>query len=693
MLAEIDRTLGGATQDRSRALAATPATPTYPGFARRVSLPVTGGTIVPVPANTDVSLVATALNGTWAGSKVVNGPVGRQDEVVIKMRPIQSAGPAAEALALPVTNLVRSIAAGRVARFTFTAAQSQYAHFTVAGVLGASVSGTARLLGGATVLTSVPLSGTQAGTILTALPSSGGYILEITVEQAAGVTITGELLGGTVNESIGFPADVTRSIAQYATYRAAFDLAARTTVHLVAKPDLPNPKGELRLLGPDGSVLWSRSNVGVAGEAVDLALAAGHYVFTYGRTDAAPSTLRITSEVIDWLPLADGLPVDDTFSVVDLVADRNGRPVVGVMRHPIVGQTRSSSLQLRRFNGTAWEDVGSPITTSPIDCGNHTTSFAFDSTNAPVIVFASRATGEIYSAKARRLVGGIWQAIGPDDGLLPQSAEACDDARSPRLVLDAADRPTVAYRSASAVWIQRFDGTAWTKLATTAQDTFPVVYSAHDIALDPTGALWFALRGNANNTETTVVRRFDATSGAWQTVGPNGGLLPEQNTVGFDKLRLGFDTAGRPVIGGTIGVLSASRMSSGTGAGVYRFDGANWSTTGGYQLPDSYVNNTLVPGFAVLGNDVLMTWVNQYSPTRSAAVVQRNTPAGWSAFGIGADGSLAAYTAHALTPGRNLSDGHLLVVGSDVYMAAVVPVLPSTSNNNTFNIVLLRKTP
>jgi len=54
-----------------------------------------------------------------------------------------------------------------------------------------------------------------------------------------------------------------------------------------------------------------------------------------------------------------------------------------------------------------------------------------------------------------------------------------------------------------------------------------------------------------------------------------------------------------------------------------------------------------------------------------------------------------SYTAHAVTPARNLTDGRLLVVGGDVYMAAIVPALSNVVGglNNTFSIVLLKKTP
>ncbi|CAN5259654.1 hypothetical protein BH10PSE17_BH10PSE17_12470 [soil metagenome] len=694
MLAEIDRTLSGTTAAlRLRPAAATPTNAIIAGYARRVVVPVNGGTVIPVPANNNVKLTATALNGTWSGTKVVNGPFNQTDVVTVPMRPVQAVGPTAEVITLPVTNLARSITAAQPGRFSFTAAELQYAHFQISGAAGTTVNGTVRVLQGSTVLGTSAFSNTTANNLVVGLSTAGSYILEISVDQTAGVLITGELLGGVTNEAVGFPADVTRSVPQYATYRAGFDLSAAATVHFAAVTNTGVPKGELRLTGPDGSVLFTRSNVDGTAQLFELALPAGHYAFTYGRTDVAATTIRFTSEVTDWLPLGDPLPVDDIYSVVELVADRNGRPVVGVIRHPVANQTYTSTLQLRRLNGAAWEDVGPTITTSPLSCGNHTSSFAFDSTNTPTIAYTSRSATDVYTASVRRLVGGVWTAVGPNDGVLPASQEGCDDSRGARLVIDAADRPIGAYHGDSKILIERFDGTAWNKLAVTAQDSFPVIFSAHDIALDPAGTLWFALRGDNSLGDVTVVRRFDVPSGTWVIVGPNGGVLPEANTNGFAQLRLKFDASGRPVVGGTIGVLDATRTSSSTGTAVYRFDGTSWSTTGGYQLPGSYVNNTQIPGFAMLGNDALMTWTNQYGSNNAAGVVQRNTASGWSGFGAGVDGKLAAYTAHAATPSRAFYDGHLLVVGSDVYLAVEVPSKPDNVAGALPTVQLLKKTP
>lgn len=683
---------------RSRATS-TPTQSFVAGYSRSTIVPITGGVAVPVPADNDVYVTGFALNGTWAGQVVVHGAVGAHDKVSIPMRPIALALPTVEALTLPALNLARATAAGQAsARFSFTVGELQDVALKVGAAPGSSLRGTARVLLGTTVLASASFDGATTAALSLRAPATGTYILEVTPEQPGAFAITGFLLGGVQSETLAFPASAARSLDAYGGWRAGFDLSAATSVHLAFKLDYTDaaPLGELQLAAPDGSILWRRSNVGILnGETADLALPAGHYTFSYSRTDDRATTFQFSSEAVDWAPVADPLPVADSNAVTDLVTDRQGRPVVGVMTHPVINQIASSSIQLRRFTGTGWEDVGGPIAASPFTCGYHTTSIAFDSANTPTVAYATHGAGDVYTTSVRHLVAGAWLPVGANDGVLPGSADACDDTRSPRVVIDPADHPVVAYKGNAAIVVRRFDGTDWNKLAAGAQDAFAVNYSGHDLAIDATGTVWFALRGG-DSSDNTVVRRFDVPSGQWQTVGPNHGVLPETNTNGFSLMRLGFDAAGRPVVGGAISVFSQDRASTSGGTAVYRFDGTTWTTSGGYQLPGSSLNNTLMPGFAMLGNDALMSWTNSYPANVVAGLVQRNTSSGWSGYGMGVDGQLAAYVGHGATPDRTVRDSRLLVVGSDVYLAVDVPLLSSSVNfdpfNPTFGIVLLKKT-
>ncbi len=675
MLAEMERTLGGnASVGRTRALADTdPAV--IAGYSRQATVPIAGGTIILVPANRNVVLSATALNGTWTGSVVVNGPIGRDEDVLIRMRPLAVSGPVAEAITFPV-DITRSIQPASAAQFSFTGSATQTARFTI-GAPGSQVlvSGTARILQGSTVIASRPFSTASSAMLVLAPPAPGNYILEVQTQQFAGVRIQGALIGGAQDETLALPSDVTRLLPAYTLYRASFDVASPAGAHFAAQAG----SMDLRLLAPDGSVIWSKGRAtGI--NLIDVSLpVAGRYTFTAYDSTGNENSLRLTAELSDWGPVSEGVIANSLSSpVLDLVADRNGKPVLGHVTNPLVGSRRTQVLQLRRFTGSTWEDLGGPIT-SELSCEPHSASIAFDSHNTPTIVYQSRTVADDYRVTASRLVNGVWTAIGPNAGVLPHASISgagglCVDRNQPRVTLDTADQPVVAYRDNSGnLWVQRFNGVAWGRLAAAATESFPASYNVADLGVDPSGTLWLAYpAANGGTTPPLRAARFDVASGTWQAAGPNGGVLPESNTNGWGSARLLFDAAGRPVIAGSIGVLDSTRTSSSTGTAVYRFDGTNWVSTGGYNLPNSLVQGGPVVGFAMLGNDALMSWQNQTRNVGVETIVQRNTAGGWSGLGSTPKGALATYAAHGLTPERAVYDSRLLVVNTDVYLAAAI---------------------
>lgn len=690
MLAEIDRDLNGgnaSASGRAKALAARAAaalSPRVAGFSSFAVLPRTGGEHIAVPANVDIVLNASALNGTWAGKAVVKGPVGVQEDVIVKLRPIAAAGPTTEAITMPV-DITRVVTPGTTARFTFTAAQAQYAHLTVGPSAGALVAGSVRLLQGDTVLGTRDYA--NADVQLTApLAAGGSYTIEIdSVTQAGGVRLRGEVLGGLQAETLSLPADVTRSLPSYTTYQGGLDVAAPGGLHLAYQRTAGSPTA-LSLKGPDGSVLWTQAGTNL--EMSDLLLpAAGHYTLSALSSDGTASSFRLTGDAIDWLPLGAAGQTDSSFSIIDLVADRNGKPVVGFGRSTAVNGHTTQVLQLRRWTGSAWEDVGGPVNIDK-PCGNAAAAgFAFDGTNTPTIVYMSQTgTSAGEGATAVRLANGSWQPLGNNNGVLPGAdayTNGCDAAYAPRLVFDTNDQPVVAYRMSAALWVQRLANGAWGKLAATAQDSFPVNYGAFDLKADPAGVPWLVQVADG----PTRVRRFDAASGTWLATGGNQGVLPESGTSGFSVPRLAFDTAGRPMVAG---VIAVGVGTSSAGTIVYRYDGTTWNSTGARQLPNSYVNNTPVAGVAALGNDVLVAFSNQDRTAGAALVVQRDTAAAWSAFGRGANGALTQYVAHGITPERPALDPRLLVVGNEIYLVATVRTPSSTGAPASIDAVLHR---
>ncbi|MEO8525985.1 MAG: PKD domain-containing protein, partial [Caldimonas sp.] len=199
MLADIDRGPSASQSLRSRPLSAAQAAPLPPrvaGYHREALLPIAGGTRIPVPANVGIVLSATMLNGSWTGRTVINGPVGVEEEVQVKMRQIATTGSAPEAITVPF-DAVRSLITGQTALYTFNGVAAQYARITVGDGTGSNLSGQVRLLQGTTALGSASF-GPGTGIVVAALPVDGSYTIELTgTANTPGVYhLQVELLGG-----------------------------------------------------------------------------------------------------------------------------------------------------------------------------------------------------------------------------------------------------------------------------------------------------------------------------------------------------------------------------------------------------------------------------------------------------------------------------------------------------------------
>jgi hypothetical protein len=159
------------------------------------------------------------------------------------------------------------------------------------------------------------------------------------------------------------------------------------------------------------------------------------------------------------------------------------------------------------------------------------------------------------------------------------------------------------------------------------------------------------------------------------------------NTVRLDIPQIRFSAAGRPVIATVAGVPFASSPGVySAGVSVHRFDGAAWSTTGGYQTgPNSSLINTPALGFALSSGDAVVAWSNG-TGNATAPVVQRNTPAGWSPIGPGA-GEIPQYTLHGTTPDASALDSRLVQIGAELYLTIIVRPPPTS----VAKLILLRK--
>lgn len=690
MLAQLDPSAGGPSprvSTRSVGVGAAALPPQIAGFAKRFVVPIAGGVTIPVPANLNVLLKATALNGTWGGSAVVNGPVGVQADAIIKMRPLYAiGGTTPEAIMLPFDG-TRSLAALQpTALFTFTGSPSRYARVQLTAANGAVLTGRLRLLQGTTVVATATITN-NAAQIIADVATAATYSIEVAGDAAAAFRLQVDLLGSVQTEPIALPADRSPSITAYGTYNGTLTVNVATTIYLAR--NVQSGQANVRLLSATGAVLLDGTTLPDAQRGASLTLpAAGTYtVEIRPRVAGSTTSLRFTVEQTVWTQSAPAINANAAavyFLLLDALADRNGKVVVAYTE-PAGNANR---LKLQRWTGTTWEAAAADLLVDkPCTTVGSSMAIAFDNANNPIVLSGNRTDPSNASfVSARRYVGGAWVAIGPNNGALPKPSEfggAC--ASFPTITTGADGAPLAAYQSDNTIVVQRFDGTQWKGLAQSdsSGDVFPLQNGTYDLKVDASGRVWFVTGSPIFSGVAALVRRYNPGTSSWDTI---GGSLPQTNTSGLHSPQLRFTDAGLPMVAwlaavGTGGVAS-------TGTAVYRYDGTTWSTTGGYKPGGNLTSGTPNElGFAIVNGDAVVSSTNGRSGIGNAVIVQRNTPAGWTAIGSGI-GEVVQFTPGAINDVQSFSS-RLMPVGTELYLALIATQF--VSGTNQYKIVLLRK--
>lgn len=173
MLAEMDKPIPpqGATK-RAQAAAVRLGSPVV---RLEADLPIAGGVDFPVPADYDVLINASALNGTWQGQARTRGAAGAGAELVIPLRPVD-AGISGELLALPFDG-VRSIGTATTRyRVAVTAGQGLVVS---AQASQSTLEGVVQLRDAAGTLLAQARFGPDTGSIEFRFDSAGEAVLEL----------------------------------------------------------------------------------------------------------------------------------------------------------------------------------------------------------------------------------------------------------------------------------------------------------------------------------------------------------------------------------------------------------------------------------------------------------------------------------------------------------------------------------
>jgi len=266
-----------------------------------------------------------------------------------------------------------------------------------------------------------------------------------------------------------------------------------------------------------------------------------------------------------------------------ITCNSSGVPYSVLSKNGFAGIYRA---EVSKFNGTAWEPVGSPSIS--IGTANYD-NIAIDAAGTPYIAFADAGIGNRTSVY--KFNGISWVAVGSISVSPGQSKDVS-------LALDASSTPYVAYADGTALGklsVKKFDGTNWVYVGTPTLSIGTA--TCVSMVIDGSGNPMVAFCDGGNLDKITVLS-FNGTT--WLTVGPAG--FSAANSI-YVSLKL--DNTGVP----HVSFLDNSALGK---ASVMKFNGASWTYLG-------------TPGFS--SNIAKFTSLN-ISPTGSIYVsyIQQASP-------------------------------------------------------------------
>jgi PKD repeat protein len=586
---------------------------------------------------------------------------------------LQAALEASDAQVQPITlpfNAERSLLPQPSATYGFTGTAAQFVRIVVSTPTNGSggnttLSGQVRLLQGTTVLASATLSGTSTQ-LLVNLTASGPYTIEITGAAGSSFQLAADLEGSVQSETLTVPTDITRSMAAGSVYRGTLTLSAVTTLYFDSRHVSGEPS-DVKLLAADASILFEAPPVTSESDATNSFVATlqpGTYTILVAPKTANAATERLTLSTTSWVPVAPTLPAksSSTGQTIDLVMDRNGKPVVGLVKITSINSHNAHILQLRRWSGTQWDVVGADIEIdNPCELTDGA-SFAFDNANNPVVIYASTAADNSTTFSAHRWSGSAWVAVGANGGQLPAGASTPTVCARPTSMLVGADnQPVVAYMTDTGPILEHFNGTSWSGYVTPAGDSFGDAGSNFEARFDPAGKLWMVYSAGLSIPSGNA-KRLNLTTHSWDAIGS----FAQVNTSGLQVPRLRFDSAGSPVVAW----LAAVGTSGTQGVVVYRFDGTTWNTAGGHVADSTLIGpNPPNPAFVLFNDQAVLAWDNEQENQVATVVVQTNSNSGWTAVDGGV-GQIPQYSRTGVSAAI-AQNAHLATDGTDIYLSVI----------------------
>jgi len=280
----------------------------------------------------------------------------------------------------------------------------------------------------------------------------------------------------------------------------------------------------------------------------------------------------------------------------------------------------------------AWRDVGPTVDDSYL---SRSPSLAVAARERPVVAYVrttSQPDGrQVANVFVERWNGSVWAALGASLNTTRRFA-----AELPRIVVDAQDRPIVAwYESRTetggryAVYVRRWSGTAWEPLGAALNPDPRSNALSHSLALGPDQQPVVAMAESTAGGLAVRVRRWDGAQ--WQAVGG-----PDDIGLG-SATQVVVDGTGRITVAYTQEVSFTLRQVL-----AKRWDGTQWSALGG-PLNRDPVRPAVSPALASgADGDLVLAWQEAAENSSKVYAARWVEGAGdWLPLGGALDGGLA----------------------------------------------------